>query len=125
MLVLYRLRWALLAVVTLALSATVGYVVVEGYGWLDAIYMTVITLGTIGYGEVKPLHTGGRVLTIAIVIAGFTTFVYAASILTTLFASGEAVRHLRERRSRQMLDALEHHVIVVGFGRVRGWRSRL
>src|SRR3954452_6539764 len=52
---LYRMRVALLALAALAIIATVGYVALEGYGWIDATYMTVITLGTIGYGEVHPL----------------------------------------------------------------------
>ena len=62
--VLFRLRNALLAGVVLAVVATVGYVALEGYGWVDALYMTVITLGTIGYGEVRPLDTAGRFFTI-------------------------------------------------------------
>ena len=79
--------------------------------------MTVI-LGTIGYGEVQPLDTAGRFLTIAVIIAGFTAFVYAASILTSVFTSGEAAEHLLERRARRMEAALNDHVIVVGYGRV-------
>lgn len=55
----YRLRWALAAMLGLVLGATVAYVVIEGYTWLDALYMTVITLGTIGYGEVEPLTQVG------------------------------------------------------------------
>jgi voltage-gated potassium channel len=117
-LVLFRLRWALLAMLALATAATVGYVALEGYGWLDAIYMTVITLGTVGYGETRPLHTAGRLMTIGVIIVGFTTFVYAVSVLTNLFVSGDVLVHLHHRRSKRMSEALEHHVIVVGFGRV-------
>jgi voltage-gated potassium channel len=117
-LILFRLRWAILALLTLALVATVGYVVIEKYGWIDALYMTVITLGTIGYGEVHPLNTAGRMLTIAVIILSFTTFVYAVSVLTNLFVSGEALDQLHHRRSKKMREELDHHVIVVGFGRV-------
>jgi voltage-gated potassium channel len=117
-LVLYRLRWALLAMLALAVVATVGYVVIEGYGWFDAIYMTVITLGTVGYGEIHPLDTAGRVLTIGVIIVGFTTFVYAVSVLTNLFVSGDTLVQMHNRRSKRMREELDHHVIVVGFGRV-------
>jgi voltage-gated potassium channel len=116
--VLFRLRNALLAVAVLAVVATVGYVVLEGYGWVDALYMTVITLGTIGYGEVRPLDTAGRFLTIGVIIAGFAAFVYAASVLTNFFTSGEASQRAHERRARRMQAQLNDHVIVVGFGRV-------
>jgi voltage-gated potassium channel len=117
-LILKRLRGPFVAVCLLAAASTIGYVMVAGYGWIDAVYMTVITLGTIGYGEVKPLDTSGRMLTVAVIIAGFSTFVYAASVLTNFFTSGDAARHMYERRARKMQETLRAHVIVVGFGRV-------
>ena len=78
-LILFKLRWALLVILALSTFATASYVTFENYGWIDAIYMTVITLGTVGYGEIKPLDTSGRALTIGIIIIGFTTFVYASN----------------------------------------------
>jgi voltage-gated potassium channel len=117
-LVVYRLRWAVLAILVLACLATVGYVVTDGFGWIDALYMTVITLGTVGYEEVHPLDTAGRLLTIAVIITSFGTFVYAVSVLTNLFVSGDALAHIRRRRSKRMRDQLHDHVVVVGFGRV-------
>jgi voltage-gated potassium channel len=117
-LVINRLRWALLAMLVLSSVATVGYVVTDGYGWMDALYMTVITLGTVGYEEVHPLGTSGRLLTIAVIIFGFATFVYAVSVLTNLFVSGDALAQIRHRRSKRMRDELQDHVVVVGFGRV-------
>jgi voltage-gated potassium channel len=116
--ILFRLRGALVALAVLALVASIGYMVFEGYGWVDAVYMTVITLGTIGYGEVHPLGTGGRLFTIGVIISGFATFVYAASVLTSVFTTGEATRYMRERKASKMRDELRDHVIVVGFGRV-------
>jgi voltage-gated potassium channel len=116
--ILFRLRGPLIALGALGVVATLGYMVIEGYGWVDAVYMTVITLGTIGYGEVHTLGTGGRLFTVGVVVASFATFVYAASVLTSVFTSGEATRHMHERRSKIMRDALQDHVIVVGFGRV-------
>src|SRR5947207_2690590 len=99
--VLYRMRGAFLALVALGAIATLGYMAIEGYGWIDALYMTVITLGTIGYGEIHPLGTGGRLFTIGVIIASFATFVYAASVLTSVFTSGDATRHMHERRARR------------------------
>jgi voltage-gated potassium channel len=117
-LVVYRLRWAVLATFLVASLATVGYVVTEGFGWIDAIYMTVITLGTVGYEEVHPLDTAGRLLTIGIIVVGFGTFAYAVSVLTNLFVSGDALTQIHHRRSKRMREELHDHVIVVGFGRV-------
>lgn len=117
-LVATRVRWAVLAAGVLASVATTGYVAIEHYSWLDAVYMTVITLGTIGFGEVRPLHSSGRIFTIGIVISSFATLVYFASVLTNLFASGEVTQYLRDRRLSRMCADLDQHVIVVGFGRV-------
>lgn len=116
--ILFRLRGPLIALAALGVVATLGYMAIEGYGWIDAAYMTVITLGTIGYGEIHPLGTGGRFFTVGVIVASFATFVYAASVLTGLFTSGEVTRHLHERKAKMMRDGLRNHVIVVGFGRV-------
>jgi voltage-gated potassium channel len=117
-LVLFRLRWALLLIGVLWAAATLGYVVIEGYGWVDAAYMTIITLGTVGFEEVHPLDTAGRVLTIVVIVVGFATFVYAVSALTNLYVSGDALAQRRHWRSKRMQEHLSGHVIVVGFGRV-------
>ncbi|MEO7518836.1 MAG: NAD-binding protein [Acidimicrobiales bacterium] len=117
-LIAYRLRWALAAIVGLVVGSSVGYVVLERYSWLDALYMTIITLGTVGYGEVRPIHTRGRLLTMSVIVASFATLVYMASVLTNVFASGEVTRHVQARRARRMCEELDNHVIVVGFGRV-------
>jgi voltage-gated potassium channel len=80
--------------------------------------MSVITLATIGYGEVNPLDTTGRVWAITVIVAGFATFVYAASVLSAVFVSGEFTNAVKERRGERMRQQLQDHVIVVGFGRV-------
>lgn len=116
--VLYRLRWALAALIGLFVVATVGYVVISGFGWLDAAYMTVITLSTVGYAEVHHLDSAGRLFTMGVIITSFATLVYAAAMVTELFTSGRAVEHLNQARGRRMRHVLEDHVIVVGFGRV-------
>jgi len=116
--VLYRLRWALVALFSLFVIATCGYVAIEGFGWLDAAFMTVITISTVGYNEVHTLDSAGQVFTIIVIIASFGSFVYAATMITELFTSGGAVEHLKESRGRRMRNELSDHVIVVGFGRV-------
>lgn len=115
---LHRLRWALLALLVLFVVATAGYVAVAHLSVLDAAFMTVITLSTVGYGEVRPLSGAGELFTIGVIVASFATLVYAAATLTSLFTAGEASAHLRQARGRRMRHELRDHVIVVGFGRV-------
>jgi voltage-gated potassium channel len=117
-LVLHRLRGPVLAAVAAITIASAGYVVIERWSWLDAVYMSVITMGQVGYGEVHPLGTAGRVWTIAVIISGFGVFVYSAASLTALFLSGDVTAALRERRRSNVREHLKDHVVIVGFGRV-------
>ena len=113
-----RLRRPIVAIGALVVLSTAGYMLLERYGIVDALYMTVITLGTIGYGEVRPLGTGGRIFTIGVIVLGFVTLIYTAAVLTNVFTSGDATRQIRDRRTKLMRDELHDHVVVVGFGRV-------
>jgi voltage-gated potassium channel len=102
----------------LGIVSTLGYVIIEGFSWLNAVYMTVITLGTVGYGETQTLDGIGRIFTIGVIIIGFTTFVYAISVLTNMFVSQDVLVQMHRRRAKRMREELDRHVIVVGFGRV-------
>jgi len=117
-LVLRRLRWSIVAFLSLVLAATTAYMVLEGFGWVDALYMTVITLGTIGFQEVQPLDTSGRFLTIMVITLGFTVILYTAAVTSDLFASGDLSSAIKRRRRRQVRARLQGHMIVVGYGRV-------
>jgi voltage-gated potassium channel len=114
-----RLRPVLAAFAVVLALGTVGYVVLaDGYGWFDGLYMTVITIGTIGYGEVHPLDTLGRVWTIFIVVLGYATFIFGSATLTSMFVSQQFRQIRSERRRHEMRQHLRDHVIVIGFGRV-------
>jgi voltage-gated potassium channel len=80
--------------------------------------MSTITMGQVGYGEVHPLSTAGRLWTIGTIVAGFAVFVYSAAALTALFVSGDVAAALRERRRSKVREHLHDHVVIVGFGRV-------
>src|SRR5262245_47131782 len=82
-----RLDKVFLTALAVLAVATIGFIVIADYTWFDALYMSVVTLATVGYGEVEPLDTPGRVWAIAVIAAGFATFVYAASVLTSEFVS--------------------------------------
>jgi voltage-gated potassium channel len=113
-----RLRMVAAVSVVMLSIASAGYVVIEGYTWFDAIYMTIITLGTIGYGEVNPLDKAGRAWTMFVIVGGFTLLVYTAATLTSFFVSDELSALVKRRRRQKMREGLIDHVIVVGFGRV-------
>ncbi len=95
----------------------IGFMLVENLSFFDALYMTVITITTIGYGEVKPLSHNGRVFNIIFIITSFTTITVALAWLTRYIASGEMFLYLKNRKLMKMLEQLNNHVIVCGFGR--------
>lgn len=107
-----------IAAAVLVSVASIGYVALEGWSWLDGLYMAIITTGQVGFNEVHPLSTAGRVWTMGVIVAGFAVFVYTAASLTALFLSGEVAARLRERRRARVRELLHDHVVVVGFGRV-------
>lgn len=95
---------------------TLGYWQLEGWSLLDSLYMTVITLTTIGYGEVRTLDTTGRLFTIVLCVGGLGVAAYAFSSLTASFIEGRISESLRRRRIRLKIENLKDHYIIVGGG---------
>ena len=114
---LRRIGIALGGLFLLVAYGTAGYVIVEGYPVLDALFMTVITITTVGYEEVHPLNGAGEVLTVTVIIFGVIGFLYTFGVLVELLSSGDWQRHRRSRRMERSLSALRDHVIVCGYGR--------
>ncbi len=113
-----RFIYPLLAVFATILFGTIGYHVLEGWPWFDGLYMTVITLATIGYGETHPLTPAGRVFTIVLIIVGVTVFGFLVSILTQAVVENEVAAALGRRRLFKDISQLDNHYILCGAGRV-------
>jgi len=113
-----QLQVSIAAFVALVVVGTIGYVVIVHVSALDALYMTVITLTTVGFREVAPLGPGGKLFTIFILVVGLITAAWVARnfVEATL---GEAFwLSVQRRRSHNMVEALEGHYIVCGYGRL-------
>lgn len=108
----------ILTLLVLVAVGTTGYRLLEGMNTLDAAYMTIITISTVGYGEVKPLSSLGRLFTIGLIISGGGIAAYVFSSTTTFLLSGEWHSHLERKKRIRMLAQLSNHVIVCGYGRV-------
>src|SRR5207248_748334 len=94
------------------------YLIEKEYDLFDGLYMTIITLSTIGYGEVHTLSTPGRVFTIVLILGGVATFLYAASAAVRAVVSGELRELLGRQRMERSLAQLQDHLIVCGYGRM-------
>jgi voltage-gated potassium channel len=99
------------------LFGVLGYMIIEGYSFLEAIYMTTITVGGVGYGEVKPLSDAGRVFTIFLIVINLGLFTYFITLLTRFFTDGEFIKMYKKNKMDKQIASLQGHVIICGFGR--------
>ncbi|MCA9953430.1 MAG: potassium channel protein [Anaerolineales bacterium] len=93
---------------------TAGYMLIEGWNFVDAFYMTAITLSTVGFGEVRALSLYGRIFTVVLLVAGVAFVAYGLDYLLTANLGNS----WRKRRMKRLIESLENHVIVCGYGRV-------
>lgn len=113
-----RLFLAFISFLVLILVGTSGYHLLEGMDLVDSLYMTVITISTVGFGEVRQLSALGRLFTIGLIIGGGVIVAYSLSVSAEFLMTGEWRRIMETRRHTHMLSKLSDHVIVCGFGRV-------
>ena len=113
-------RLALIAIAIVAVLAfgTVGLVLIDHYPWFDAFYMTLITVTTVGFGEIRPLSQAGRVFISFIIMFGATIVLLAIGAMTQTVIELELNQYFGKRRVKGMIDRLENHFIVCGYGRV-------
>jgi len=105
---------ALLLVFSLGI---IGYMIIERWPLLDSLYMTVITLASVGFMEVHPLSGSGRVFTIFLILGGTGILVYGVSTFIAFVVEGELTDALRRRRMQKKIDAMKGHFIICGAGK--------
>lgn len=113
-----RLLVILSAMALILVLGTGWYTLFEGWSVLDALYMTVITLTTVGFGEVRPLSSESRLFTIFLIIMGVGTVAYGLSSIGEYFLASGMVERIRRRRHMRAIKKLTNHIIICGAGRV-------
>ena len=99
------------------LIGALGYTFIEQYSLMDGLYMAVITLSTVGFSEVRPLSTGGRIFTTLYIISNLVIFAYVVSVFTTYVFEGELKYIFKKFMIGREVQKLKNHVIVCGYGR--------
>lgn len=113
-----QLKTSLFILLLLLSLGTVGYMVIEGWRLLDSLYMTVITLGTIGFKEVQDLDDAGKFFTMLLIIFGVSTLGYTVSKLAQIMFEGQFQRYLGRQKVEKKIEALRNHYIICGYGRI-------
>jgi voltage-gated potassium channel len=94
-----------------------GYSIIEGYSFINAIFMTIITISTVGYREVEPLTDGGKIFTIIMIVFSFGIFAYAVSTLTQYLVDGVFQNYFKINKVKRRIEKVKDHVIICGYGR--------
>jgi len=105
-------RLPLILTVLIMLIGTTGYVLIDNFTIMDAIYQTAVTFTTVGFGEIAPISDAGRIFTINLIIAGFAVFTSAIGILISELNKGHIVAILKERRMLYKIARLKKHYVV-------------
>ena len=113
-----RFVLAVILIMIVIIIGTSGYHYIEGWTWDESLYMTFITLTTVGYGEVRPLTDTGRSFTIFFLIISILTVGYTVTTLITYIFEGQIVKSMKERRMKLFIKRLKGHFIICGFGDV-------
>lgn len=104
--------------IVMIITGTLGYMMIEGWDVLDALYMTVITVASVGYSEVQSLSSVGRIYTMILIFSGLGFFVYVAGAVVQFMVEGQIRNALGRRRLDKKIKKLENHYIVCGYGRI-------
>ncbi|MGO9603620.1 MAG: potassium channel family protein [Candidatus Binataceae bacterium] len=113
-----RFVYAIAGIAIIVLCGAVGFRLIEGMTLIDALYMSVITVSTVGFEEVKPLSPTGRLFTIGLIIVGVGSVFYLLSTAVELVLEGSLQDFFGKSAMHRKIHNLEKHVIVCGFGRL-------
>ncbi len=112
----FRLPAVLLLVVVV--YGIAGYVLIEGWGFLDAFYMTIITISTVGYTEVHSLSDAGRIFTSTLIVVGVGTMLFSFGVFAETLTENSFGMYRRQRQLERRLNQLRDHFIICGYGRI-------
>ena len=112
-----NIRIAILLISLIIIVGTIGYIVLENYPFIDALFMTVTSISTVGFEIVHPLDTIGKLFTILLIISGLGVFAYSISVISTSIIEGEFRYHFKDYRKKLEIKKMKNHIIVCGFGR--------
>ena len=112
-----KLNTAVVLLILVLIIGVFGFKIISDFSWLDAVYMTVITVTTVGFGEVQPLGQESKLFTIILILTSVIIVGYALKIITEYIISKNDINELKQKKMQKKIDALSDHVIICGYGR--------
>jgi voltage-gated potassium channel len=112
-----KLYLAFFLIIAVLLLGVFGYRIISNYDWVDAIYMTIITVTTVGFSEVRPLDTASKIFTVFLIISSVFILAFALSVITEHILSRNSLQLLKKKKVKNKISSLKSHVIICGFGR--------
>lgn len=112
-----KIRLALFFLTLLIALGVCGFRLIADYSWIDAFYMTAITITTVGFGEVTPLEPEAKLFTIFLIINSVVVLGYTVTVTTEYILSQNNFERLKKRKMQKRIDALKDHIIICGYGR--------
>jgi len=112
-----RITGVLIFLITIILIDVSGFILIEGVNVLDAFYMTFITISTVGFTEVFPLSSVGKLFTIFVILSGLGTFIYSVGLIAEYSVEGR-LRKILGRRKMKSISNLKNHIVISGFGKM-------
>lgn len=112
-----RIYTAFFLILLVLLSGIIGYKIISNYTWIDAIYMTVITITTVGFREVQPLTPIEKLFTTGLILTSIFIMGFAITVITEYILSKNNIGNLRQKRVEKKIKKMHDHIIVCGYGR--------
>ena len=112
-----KIYTAMLLLVILLIVGVSGFMMLSGYSLIDALYMTVITITTVGFSEVNPLDDTSKIFTIFLILTSIVIVGYAISVITEYILSQNNFEELKQKKMQKKIDAMSNHILICGYGR--------
>ena len=112
-----KIRTAIVLLILLLFIGVLGFRLISNYSWIDAVYMTVITVTTVGFGEVHPLDPQAKIFTVFLILTSVVIVGYAFKIITEYIISKNNISELKQKKMQKKINSLSNHIIICGYGR--------
>lgn len=112
-----KIRTAIFLLILLLFVGVIGFRLISNYSWIDAVYMTVITVTTVGFGEVHPLDPQAKIFTVFLILTSVVIVGYAFKIITEYIISKNNISELKQKKMQKKINSLSNHIIICGYGR--------